>query len=139
MRRAAAIIFAGLAAAGFAPPKAAVPPPKAAAAPAPSAAPQLYVVEQLVTQKLGADVLEKMKPLDTLLQVEELLKAKNIPFQWQRATFDPAKTDPQLLAQIQAVPPGEVFVVPGGDRLFINRIIGRATAAAAAAPAPAKP
>lgn len=126
MWRAATIVLAGLAVAGFAPPAKPASPPKTAAPAPASAPPQLYVVEQLVIQKVGPDVLEKMKPLDTLLQVEELLKAKNIPFQWQRAIFDPAKTDPNLLAQIQAVPAGEVFVLPTADRILINRIVGRA-------------
>jgi hypothetical protein len=111
MWRAATIILASLGLAAFAPATKAAAPPKAAASP---------------------EVLEKMKPLDTLLQVEELLKSGNIPFQWQRATFDPSKMDPQLLAQIQALPTGAVFILPGPDRVFINRIIGRATSGPAA-------
>jgi peptidyl-prolyl cis-trans isomerase C len=107
--------------------------PAAAAAQAPAVAPPvqplkgaLYLVEQLVAVgPLPAPVTEKMRPLNSLAEVEDLLKANSIPFAWSKAELNTALLDPRLVQQIESVPAREPFIIPQGDRVYIMVIVGK--------------
>ena len=87
---------------------------------------KVYIVEQVVTtNKLPPQFLEQMRPLKTLRQVEELLKANSVPYAWRKTDMNSAALPPAIAKQIEAVPPGEVFVIPSGETLTMNVILGR--------------
>jgi hypothetical protein len=98
-------------------------PPRAAPAPAPPG--KTYILEQVVTGKLPQPLLDQMKPLKTLRQVEELLKANSVAYGWRKVEMNTTTLQPDALRQIDALPPGEVFVIPTGESLTMNVIVGR--------------
>ena len=75
-------------------------------------APLVYVMEQLLTGPITPAVLERMKPLDTLQQVEDLLKAETISFVWRRTEIGAEAIPPALAQQIAVLQPKAVFVLP---------------------------
>jgi hypothetical protein len=124
LRAALAVVAAVVLAPGLA---AAQARPAAPAPAAPGAVKRvIYRMETLQTGELGPDVLEKLKPLNTLAECEAVLKAADMPFTWGKAEYDSDVIGPAFVRQLEALPPGEVFVVPrqGGGTL-IGVIIGR--------------
>jgi hypothetical protein len=96
---------------------------------APTADPHvIYALEQLVTGQIPPELQAQMAPLHTLRDVEDLLKANNIAFKWGKAEIRSSILQPELLRQITALPPGEVFVVPQGSppgqTMTFNVILG---------------
>jgi hypothetical protein len=85
----------------------------------------IYSVEQMVSPTLTPELMEKIKPMHSLKEVEDLLKANSIPFTWRKAELDAGAADPALIAQIEALPPGEVFVIPRANTLIYSVIIGK--------------
>lgn len=83
---------------------------------------KLYVVDQIVSAPLPPAVMQQMQPLKTLADVQSLLQRSNIQHQNAVATIDGASADPDLIARIAQLPPGEVFVVPNGGGFVINQI-----------------
>jgi len=75
----------------------------------------IYALEQLVTGAIPSEVIGKLAPLHTLREVEELLKANNIAFKWDRVQMHSSAVPPKIIKQMAALPPGEVFVVPQGS------------------------
>ncbi len=65
---------------------------------------------------------EALRPLKTLEEVTALLSGRKIEFRQDRARIDALSVDPRVVAQIVALPPGEVFVVPNSNVLIANRI-----------------
>jgi hypothetical protein len=86
---------------------------------------RVYVVEQVVTAKLPAELLKQIEPLKTLRQIEELLKANSIPYAWRKADMNSAALPPEVMQLIDKLPPGEVFVLPMANNLTMNVIVGR--------------
>lgn len=70
----------------------------------------------------GASWAEALRPLKTLEDVTALLAERNVKFRQDRSQIDVLSVDPQVVAQIVALPPGEVFVVPNNDMVVANRI-----------------
>jgi hypothetical protein len=122
--------------AGAVPPGPAVPaapptaPPPSAAPPAARPAPVMaapgavYVMQQMRTAPLPADLMEKMKPLNTLQQVEDLLKINRISFAWALAEVRSETMPADLVAQIERLPPHEPFIVPQKAGVVILAIDG---------------
>jgi hypothetical protein len=76
------------------------------------AAPGLvYTMEMIQTGPVLADLIEKLKPLNTMQQVEELLKANRVAFAWQIADTPSARIPAALAAQFETRP-HEVFLLP---------------------------
>ena len=98
--------------------------PPALAAP-PVVPNKVYVVEQVVTAKLPEALMQQLGPLKTLRQVEELLKANGIAYGWRKVDLNTATVPPPVLRQIEALPPGEVFVIPAGENVSMNVIVGQ--------------
>jgi hypothetical protein len=107
-------------------------PAASAAAPIrspPSSAAQrvIYRLELIHTGKLSADILEKLRPLQTLDEVEGVLKANDIGFAWVKQDVDSATAQPALRNALESVPASEVFVVLQAQRVIIGRIVERRT------------
>ena len=93
-------------------------PPATGAAAAPDVpAGPLYILEHIQTSKLPDAMMEKIKPLNTLQEIEAILKLNGVPFAWRMAGMPVRQTPTELIKQIDALKPGDVFVIPEGERL----------------------
>jgi len=68
--------------------------------------------------QLGA----QLQPLKTLAEVTALLDTKKIPHQQGTAALDSLQTPPAILAQILKLPADDVFVLPQGNIVTINKV-----------------
>jgi len=84
---------------------------------------KVLVVDQLVAAPNKIDPA-RFQPLKNLEEVKALLQSENVPFQESVSTMDTLQVNPQLMAQIQRLPPGEVFVIPQRGSFVFNRITG---------------
>lgn len=88
----------------------------AGAQPAPGVAaplrPVVYEMETLRTGPLPPEFIKRLEPLHTLQAVEDLLKANRIAFGWNHADVSSATLPTTFTTRVDAMPPGEVFVVP---------------------------
>lgn len=66
--------------------------------------------------------LKALEPMKTLEEIEAYLTAQKIPYQRGAARIDVMTLNPQVTEQILKLPPGEVFVVPTPQMVFINKI-----------------
>jgi hypothetical protein len=102
---------------------------QAPAAPLPStlwpAIPVTYTMEQIRTGPMAADVQQKIAPLNTMTEVEALLKANRIEFVWRIAELKSDTMPPDLARQIAALKPNEVFLVPTPQAVVIGTVIAR--------------
>jgi hypothetical protein len=104
----------------------------AAASPAsaqPDAAPPLtpivYVLEQLQSGPISPEVMERMKAMHNLLEVENLLKVNRIAFAWRITEVSTDQMNGNLAQQIAALPPKEVFVIRQGDTWLMSSVVAR--------------
>ena len=88
-------------------------------------APVIYTIEQRRTGPISSNITQQMIPLHTLAAVETLLKVNRISFAWTIADISSDKLPPEVVRQIAALPPGEVFVIPGASGVLIGVIIGQ--------------
>ncbi len=122
------LVVGALAAAMAAPAAAQAPPVKPLAprpAPPPARGAVVYILDQIQTGPLPADVIEALKPLTRMDDIENLLKSRSIAFAWRRGELDTAKADPKLVTQLQALPPREPFVVGQPNGVIISLIVGQ--------------
>lgn len=84
---------------------------------------KVWLVDQLsFPRPTDATLAEAMRPLKTIEEVAALLASRRIPSRRADGEIDALGLDPRFTAQIMALPPGEVFVVPNGNTLVANRI-----------------
>lgn len=94
---------------------------------APAGRPFIYRMETLRTPTPPPErVIQEISPLRDLARVEAVLKANDITYAWQRGEVSTAAMTPQLVAQLERVPPGEVFArfEPNGG-IVVGVILGR--------------
>jgi hypothetical protein len=120
---AAALAIFAAGAAGAAPTQPAAP--RAGGSELFPATPVIYDMETLRTGPLPQEFLKTLEPLHTLQAVEDLLKANRIAFAWSRAQVSSGTLPASFVNQLDALPPREVFVMPGPDGALIGVIIGR--------------
>ncbi len=84
-----------------------------------------YKLDQLLID-VPADPkrLKELESAHTLAEVATRLTAMGIAFQRGTGQFDSASVAPQVLQRIEALPAGEPFIVPNGNKLVINSITG---------------
>lgn len=68
-------------------------------------------------------IFDELKPLNTIEGMVGVLQAHGIQYQTAKGTLDTLALDPKLVAEIDKLPAGEVFVVPVGDMLVANKVI----------------
>lgn len=88
-------------------------------------APVVYTIEQLRTGPLASELQQQMIPLHTLSAVEDLLKKNRITFGWTIADLRVDTLPPEAAQQLAALPPKEVFVMPGANGVLIGVIIAQ--------------
>jgi EpsD family peptidyl-prolyl cis-trans isomerase len=65
---------------------------------------------------------ERLAPLKTLGEVKALLDSEGVQYQENAAVLDTLSADPRLVAGINRLPPGEIFVIPQGGALLFNQV-----------------
>jgi EpsD family peptidyl-prolyl cis-trans isomerase len=84
---------------------------------------KIFDVEQIrINQVAGPDLVEKIKPLVALDEVQALLDREGIKYQRGSGTLDALQASPDMVKQILALPPGEIFILPMGGDMLVNRI-----------------
>jgi EpsD family peptidyl-prolyl cis-trans isomerase len=84
---------------------------------------KIFVVDQIrAPQPLSPAVLEALKPLNTLEEVEALFGQQQVRFERSISKIDAAVTEPKLIESIVALKPGMVFAIPVGQVMAINRV-----------------
>ena len=73
-------------------------------------------------------LLEPMRDDSSLEEVGATLTSLGIPFTRSNSRLDTASVPPAMLSQIEALPPGEPFVIPVGGRMVASVITGREAA-----------
>ena len=82
---------------------------------------RVLVVDQIVAppNKIPVAQFQAAKTMD---DVKALFGANNVAFQTNVAAIDTLTMDPRMLAQLDKLPAGEVFVIPQSGGLLFNRI-----------------
>lgn len=97
---------------------------------------KVFSVEQIrIAQAAVPGLLEKMKPLTSLEEVQALLEREGVRFQRGAGTLDALQSPPEMVKQLLDLPPGEIFILPMKDSLTVNRIDEVRTVAVAEAEA----
>jgi peptidyl-prolyl cis-trans isomerase C len=87
------------------------------------AAHKIWTVDQIRMPRVNnPTVLEGLRPLKTLPEIEAFLTANKIPSTKGATQVDVLTLPPELLTQIQKLPPGEIFVLPAQNLLLVNQI-----------------
>jgi hypothetical protein len=85
----------------------------------------VYIVDQLQCGAPPKELAPQLQPLHQLAEVEALLRKNGISCLRGRAYFDTNAADPRLVAGINNLPPGEIFVIPAGQAVLFNQIVGK--------------
>lgn len=85
---------------------------------------KLFSVEQVrVPLAQGQALLDKLKPLNSLDEVEAVFQREDVKFQRNTGTLDAMQSPPGMVKQMLDLPPGEIFILPMQDSLSVNKII----------------
>jgi EpsD family peptidyl-prolyl cis-trans isomerase len=68
--------------------------------------------------------LRELESAHSLEEVAQRLTSMGIAYQRGTGNFDSATVAPQVLSRLEALPPGEPFIVPNGNKIIINAISG---------------
>ena len=83
---------------------------------------KVYIVDQIVVPQVPRNLTAQLEPLNTMDQVRAALTRLNIRSNETVGVIDALQTAPDAARQISNLPAGEVFIVPAGNTLRINRI-----------------
>jgi len=83
---------------------------------------RVMVVDQIVFGKFDPKLMEEFKPLTTLEQIEAVLTRENIDYQRTTTVLDTLNAPEGLTDSLMKLPPGEVFIFPRGNAVFVNQI-----------------
>ncbi|MCB2015596.1 MAG: hypothetical protein R3E11_08610 [Sphingobium sp.] len=83
---------------------------------------RIFIVDQMIATSADPELLKEIEPLDTMEQIEALLKEKNVEYRRTAGTMDALQMDPDAAEKIAALPPNAVFASPEGGNIRINRI-----------------
>jgi peptidyl-prolyl cis-trans isomerase C len=83
---------------------------------------KVFVVDQIRTVQPSPQIVDKLRPLKTLDDVKELFAREGVPYDTTTDKIDAVGSDPRIIESIANLGPGEVFALPSGLTLTINRI-----------------
>jgi peptidyl-prolyl cis-trans isomerase C len=84
---------------------------------------KIYTVDQIRTaQTADPALIEALKPLNTLEDVEALLTQRHVEFHRVTTDLDALTLDPKISDSIAKLPPNEVFVIPTNGSVLISQI-----------------
>lgn len=82
-----------------------------------------YLIDQLsVPAQRTPELIAALKPTKTLEEVEAMLKERRIDYRRSLQSLDTLRSEPQLSAAIEKLPPGEPFVLPEAGGFTVNRV-----------------
>lgn len=82
-----------------------------------------YLIDQLfVPAQRTPELLEALRPTKTLEEVEAVLKARNIAYRSSVQSLDTLRSEPQLSAALEKLPPGEPFILPDPAGFTVSRV-----------------
>jgi EpsD family peptidyl-prolyl cis-trans isomerase len=83
---------------------------------------RVMVVDQVIAGKFDPKLMKEFEPLKTLEEIEAVLARENIDFQRTTTVLDTLNAPQGLSETLLKLPPGEVFVFPRGNAVFVNQI-----------------
>ena len=83
---------------------------------------RVFVVDQIIVPQATPDLAKALQPVKTLAEAQAVLQQRNIKANNTVGVIDALTIPPQAAAQIAALPPGEVFIIPSGPGLRINHV-----------------
>ena len=84
---------------------------------------KIYVVDRIeIPASTPSKVLDAIKPLHTMQGIEQVLLSNGVDYVRAPGSIDARATAPAVIDQIAKMPPGEPFVVPGGNVFSINQV-----------------
>lgn len=83
---------------------------------------RVMVVDQIVVAQFSPALMKEFEPLTTLEQVEGVLGRENLDFQRTTTVLDTLNAPEDLTTTLMKLPPGEIFVFPRGNAVFVNQI-----------------
>jgi EpsD family peptidyl-prolyl cis-trans isomerase len=83
---------------------------------------KVLIIDQLIA---GPNKIpqERLKPINTFDELRTILDAEKVPYQLNVATVDTLSANEAILAQVNKLPPGEIFVIPQGGGLLFNKVV----------------
>jgi hypothetical protein len=100
--------------------------PPTAAPPAAAQPPgTVYDTEALRTGALPPELAQKITPLHSLAAIEDLLKQNRVSFAWGRAQMSASALPPELVKQIDSLPPGEVYMLKQGEGWIMGVVLSK--------------
>ena len=82
-------------------------------------------MEQLRTGPLSPEIQQRMTPMNTIQEVEALLKANRIEFAWRMVEVANTALPPDLARQIAAMKPTDVYLIPSANGALIGAIVSQ--------------
>jgi EpsD family peptidyl-prolyl cis-trans isomerase len=84
---------------------------------------KLYAVDQIkIGKSLDPKLLEQLKPLHSLDDVERALLGAGVDYIRAPGSIDARLVSPKVMDQITKLPPNEPFVMPVGNMIVISQI-----------------
>lgn len=83
---------------------------------------KVFVVDQIVVPQATQELAKALQPVKSMAEAQAVLQQRNIKANNTVGVIDALTIPPPAAAQIAALPPGEVFIIPAGGGLRINTI-----------------
>ena len=83
---------------------------------------KIFVVDQIVVPQANQELLKALQPVKTMAEAEAVLTRFNVKSNNTVGVIDSLTIPPQAAAQIGALPPNEVFIIPANGALRINHV-----------------
>jgi EpsD family peptidyl-prolyl cis-trans isomerase len=97
---------------------------------------KIFTLDQIkVPRSTDRKVLDRLKPLHSMDEVEQVLLSAGVDYAREPATLDARSTPPALTDQIVKVGSSEPFVIPSGNAITINQVTQTRTVPFTGAPA----
>lgn len=83
---------------------------------------KVMVIDQIVVGKFDPELMKEFQPMTTLEQIEAVLARENLDYQRTTVAVDSLNAPPAFTDTLNKLPPGEVFIFPRGNAVFVNQI-----------------
>jgi len=83
---------------------------------------RIFIVDQLAVDEVSPQLMEALKPLDTLAQITQMLDAKKIQYRASLGSIDAMTLNADMADKLANMSVGEVFAAPVGNTTRVNSI-----------------
>jgi peptidyl-prolyl cis-trans isomerase C len=85
---------------------------------------KIYTIDQIQFERpKDLNLLKGYQPLKTMDEVESRIIEDGLKYRRGPAQLDAIGANPQLIAEIEKLPPGEVFIIPSGQGIVASRVV----------------